>query len=89
MGLEERLKTEGVRSGGWTVGRFKGLGEMNPEQLWETTMNPETRRILTLSLKDGEWEDTHLLFNRLMGKGEAAARREWMERQEVTLALDI
>ncbi|KXW58931.1 DNA topoisomerase IV subunit B [Ferrovum myxofaciens] len=89
VGLEERLKTEGVRSGGWTVGRFKGLGEMNPEQLWETTMNPETRRILTLSLKDGEWEDTHLLFNRLMGKGEAAARREWMERQEVTLALDI
>ncbi len=88
-GLEERLKTEGVRPGGWTVGRFKGLGEMNPEQLWETTMNPETRRILTLSLTDGEWEDTHRLFNRLMGKGEAAARREWMERQEVALAVDI
>ncbi|NDU87046.1 MAG: type IIA DNA topoisomerase subunit B [Ferrovum sp.] len=84
--LEERLRSEGSR---WTVGRFKGLGEMNPEQLWETTMNPETRRILTVDFEGEGWNDIQPVFNRLMGKGEAAARRDWMERQESHVAVDI
>src|SRR5215471_11890668 len=52
--IEDRLTKEGVRPGSWSVGRFKGLGEMNPEQLWETTMSPETRRVIPVRVDRGE-----------------------------------
>ncbi|MEO8310040.1 MAG: DNA topoisomerase IV subunit B, partial [Caldimonas sp.] len=45
----DRLRKEGAREGSWSVSRFKGLGEMNAEQLWDTTLNPETRRLLPIS----------------------------------------
>ena len=87
--IEDRLAKEGVRPGSWSVGRFKGLGEMNPEQLWETTMNPETRRVVPVRIGHDAAADTQRVFARLMGKAEAASRREWMERAGDTVDVDV
>ncbi len=87
--IEDRLAKEGVRPGTWSVGRFKGLGEMNPEQLWETTMNPETRRVLPVRIAPGSAQETQQIFTKLMGKAEAASRREWMERTGHAVDVDV
>ncbi|HTT38538.1 MAG TPA: DNA topoisomerase IV subunit B [Burkholderiales bacterium] len=76
--LQEKLVDEGVREGSWTVSRFKGLGEMNPEQLWETTLNPDTRRVLPVTLEDG-LDVSNEIFNMMMARENASQRREWME----------
>jgi topoisomerase-4 subunit B len=77
--IRERLVKEGFRAEAIEVGRFKGLGEMNPEQLRETAMDPATRRVLPVAERPDAHDDTLKLFNLLMGKGEAAGRRAWME----------
>ncbi|MEZ5661812.1 MAG: DNA topoisomerase IV subunit B [Burkholderiaceae bacterium] len=87
--VEDKLRQEGVREGAWTISRFKGLGEMNAEQLWETTMNPDTRRLLPVRFGELDVADTAGRFNMLMGKGEAAARRAWLEERSTEAALDI
>jgi topoisomerase-4 subunit B len=87
--LEEKLSDEGVKEGAWAVSRFKGLGEMSPEQLWETTLNPDTRRLLPVSLGALDFAATESRFNQLMGKGEAAARRELMELHGDAVEVDI
>jgi topoisomerase-4 subunit B len=89
VAIEDRLTKEGVRPGSWSVGRFKGLGEMNPEQLWETTMNPETRRVVAVRVARGQAADAMLVFAKLMGKSEAASRREWMELHGDAVEVDI
>jgi topoisomerase-4 subunit B len=76
--LQEKLMDEGVREGSWTVSRFKGLGEMNADQLWETTLNPDTRRVIPVSLEDG-LDISNDIFNMMMAKENASQRREWME----------
>ena len=85
----DKLRKDGVREGAWTISRFKGLGEMNAEQLWETTLNPDTRRLMPVTLGTLDFLQTEGLIGRLMGKGEAAARRELMELHGDSVEVDI
>ena len=85
----DKLRKEGVRDGSWSISRFKGLGEMNAEQLWETTLNPDTRRLLPVQLGNQSFVQTESLITKLMGKGEAAARRELMELHGDAVDIDI
>ncbi|TFY97121.1 DNA topoisomerase IV subunit B [Ramlibacter humi] len=85
----DKLRKEGVAEGKWTISRFKGLGEMSAEQLWETTLNPDTRRLLPVQLGRLDFAGTESLITKLMGKGEAAARRELMELHGDAVEIDI
>jgi topoisomerase IV subunit B len=85
----DKLRKEGVREGAWNISRFKGLGEMSAEQLWETTLNPDTRRLLPIQLGKLDFSQTEDLITKLMGKGEAAARRELMELHGDAVEIDI
>lgn len=85
----ERLQKEGVKETAYSISRFKGLGEMNPDQLKDTTMHPDTRRLLQVQIPEGADDETRDIFVKLMGKGEAAARRAWMEKEGDTAELDI
>jgi topoisomerase-4 subunit B len=85
----DKLRKEGARDGSWAISRFKGLGEMNAEQLWDTTLNPETRRLLPLGWTARGYDATAQALTRLMGKGEAAARRELMELSGDAVEVDV
>ena len=85
----DKLRKEGVREGAWSISRFKGLGEMNAEQLWDTTLNPDTRRLLPVALGSIDFAATEALITKLMGKGEAAARRELMELHGDSVEIDV
>jgi topoisomerase-4 subunit B len=87
--IEDKLRKDGVKDSAWSISRFKGLGEMNAEQLWETTMNPDTRRLLPVALGNFDLEASENRFNMLMGKGEAAARRAWIEEHGNEAEADI
>ena len=82
---DKELQDYLAEAGKCDVQRYKGLGEMDPEQLWETTMNPETRTMLKVSMEDlVEANDT---FTRLMG-GDPELRREFIE-QNAKLVTDL
>ena len=85
----DKCAKEGVARDKCQISRFKGLGEMNAEQLWETTLNPDTRRLMPVQLGDLDFAATEGLITQLMGKGEAAARRALMELHGDSVELDI
>ena len=87
--LRDRLTHEGVKPEHIEVGRFKGLGEMNPDQLRETTMDPATRRVLPVHVRAEAFDDTLKMFTLLMGKGEASGRRAWMEEKGDSVEADV
>ena len=76
-GILDRISAE-KKAGKVNVLRFKGLGEMNPMQLRETTMNPDTRRLVQLGIEAGD--DTHKLLDMLLAKKRAGDRKVWLEK---------
>ncbi|AIJ45441.1 MULTISPECIES: DNA topoisomerase IV subunit B [Comamonas] len=85
----EKCAKDGVPREKCQVSRFKGLGEMNAEQLWETTLNPDTRRLLPVQFMNMDFAQSEAVVTKLMGKGEAAARRELMELHGDAVEVDI
>lgn len=90
--VQDKLRGEGIKESAWQVSRFKGLGEMNAEQLWETTMNPDTRRLSQVHLRGvlvREDKTSRTMMNMLMGKAESGARRAWLEEKGNLVEADI
>src|SRR5690554_2590053 len=85
----DKLRSDGVREGSWSISRFKGLGEMSAEQLWDTTMNPDTRRLLPVAYGEPGLDSTRSMFSMLMGKGESGQRRVWLEQKGNLADVDV
>ncbi|VAW77786.1 Topoisomerase IV subunit B [hydrothermal vent metagenome] len=77
QGVLDRIAAEGIK-GKINVQRFKGLGEMNPLQLRETTIDPDTRRLVQLTIQAGD--NSHSTLDLLLAKGRASDRRNWLEK---------
>lgn len=77
---DELTQLKAELKSGYTISRYKGLGEMNANQLWETTMNPETRTLLRVTLDDGRLAEKRI--TELMGE-KAELRRNWIEENVV------
>ncbi|MFZ2855553.1 MAG: DNA topoisomerase IV subunit B [Rhodocyclaceae bacterium] len=83
----DRMRLEGIKPEAIGISRFKGLGEMNSEQLWETTMSPDTRRLMRVRLPRAETANP--VMNMLMAKNESAGRRAWMEANGALVGAEI
>ena len=87
--IRDRLAKEGYRDEQLEIGRFKGLGEMQPAQLKETAMDRATRRVLPVTIEASDTARIDKLFDLLMGKGEASGRRAWMELKGNLVEADL
>lgn len=87
--IEDKLRKDGVKETSWQISRFKGLGEMSAEQLWDTTLNPDTRRLLPVILGTCTEDETFKTMDMLMGKSESGARRDWLEERGNEVEADI
>lgn len=76
---QKKLEKEGYSK--TKVGRFKGLGEMDPPELWDTTLNPDTRRLLCIGPGLATIAEVNEVFDNLMSKKKADWRRDWIERR--------
>jgi topoisomerase-4 subunit B len=85
--IRDRARDDGIRAESILIQRFKGLGEMNPGQLWETTLCPDTRRLLQVRIEDRD--KTYALFNMLMSRKEAERRCAWMEEKGDQVEADV
>jgi topoisomerase-4 subunit B len=84
--LLDRIEKEKIR-GQVNVTRFKGLGEMNPVQLRESTIHPDTRRLVQLTVDDGD--ETHSLMDMLLAKKRASDRKAWLEAKGDLASLEV
>ncbi|PIR42666.1 DNA topoisomerase IV subunit B [candidate division WWE3 bacterium CG_4_9_14_0_2_um_filter_35_11] len=81
--FEEKMQSENKK---YSIGRFKGLGEMNADELWETTMNPKTRVLKQISIQNVE--EANDVFEMLMGK-EVAPRKHFIQANAISADLDL
>jgi topoisomerase-4 subunit B len=84
--LLDRIESEKIR-GQVNVTRFKGLGEMNPPQLRESTIHPDTRRLVQLTVDDAA--ETRSLMDMLLGKKRAGDRKSWLENKGDLASLEV
>ncbi|CBA15662.1 DNA topoisomerase IV subunit B [Xanthomonas albilineans] len=84
--LLEKIAREKIK-GQVSVTRFKGLGEMNPQQLRESTIHPDTRRLVQLTVDEGD--DTPALMDMLLAKKRASDRKQWLETKGDLASLDV
>jgi topoisomerase-4 subunit B len=85
----DKCAKDGVAPEKCQISRFKGLGEMSAEQLWDTTLNPDTRRLLQVAFGELDFIATTESLTKLMGKGEAQARRDLMELHGDDVEVDV
>jgi DNA gyrase subunit B len=84
-GTEVNLEDDKLKQAGVTISRFKGLGEMDADQLWETTMNPEHRVLIQVKVEDAENADA--IFTKLMGD-DVALRKNFIQTRAKEVSLD-
>jgi topoisomerase-4 subunit B len=85
----KQLEKSGFSEESRKVSRFKGLGEMSAEQLWDTTLNPENRVLIKVSFDGDHFASDIEMFTLLMGKKESKRRKEWMEENGNTVEIDV